>query len=512
MTFPMRSHRVRAASFPFGKLYDQSLVMGEFRFTLPPNYQPSPSAVKWAYVSGMDGVPWRSRNSVQENELVVERDVKDSGQTHLVWSVDDDPPVTLCTANLMERSEPYDLAIEIARGTLNRLRNQLASWRLAKLTVSDEIVAQIDSACGLFFDAVVHVADSDYASAKAFEAIRRALAAMQSLADTYTEQVLEIRHASNPRLSTLLGCNLGLEELPETVSAELGTCLTAASAPLTWSTVESSDGDRQWDATDRAIEYCRAKRLPIFAGPIIDLSSAALPSFVYLWDDEDFDELLSQVVSYARDCVQRYTKLVSVWHATSGTNVSGPLKLAEEKRLRLTVAVVETIRELDPKTPVIVSFDQPWGEYLAQTPSELSPLHFADALVRADLGIAGLGLNFNLGWGAKGTFSRDVLQWSQQLDRWSMLGLPLIPFISIGSEPSVETDASMTGDRNPEVQASEAAKIFEMLITKQPVQGVFWNQLADSDKSPLPGGGLFDANFAPKPILEVLRQIRQKHL
>lgn len=50
--------------------------------------------------------------------------------------------------------------------------------------------------------------------------------------------------------------------------------------------------------------------------------------------------------------------------------------------------VVETIRRLDAETPLIVSFDAPWGEYLRKTPLAYAPIHIADHLVRSGLPIA----------------------------------------------------------------------------------------------------------------------------
>ena len=69
---------------------------------------------------------------------------------------------------------------------------------------------------------------------------------------------------------------------------------------------------------------------------------------------------------------------------------------------------VQVVRKIDPRTPIVVSFDQPWGEYLVDQEHELAPLHYADALVRADLGISGFGLEMNAGYWPRGTAHRPV--------------------------------------------------------------------------------------------------------
>ena len=82
----------------------------------------------------------------------------------------------------------------------------------------------------------------------------------------------------------------------------------------------------------------------------------------------------------------------------------------------------------------MISFDQPWAEYLAKEDFDLSPLHFADALVRADLGVAGVAMEMNLGYWPGGTQPRDLLAISRHLDRWSLLGIPLLAYLTLPSQ------------------------------------------------------------------------------
>ena len=102
------------------------------------------------------------------------------------------------------------------------------------------------------------------------------------------------------------------------------------------------------------------------------------------------------------------------------------LGLDEEQKLQLAGRVIETIRTVDSQAPVLVSFDQPWAEYMSRRDAELSPLQFAEALVRSDLGIAGIGLEINLGTAPHATLPRDLFEFSNHLDTWGTLGLPLL--------------------------------------------------------------------------------------
>ena len=64
-------------------------------------------------------------------------DVEDA---ELMTRVRDDAAMTWVQhgAALMERDEPYHLPVELARGTLNRIRNQLAAWQSLGFRLPDE--------------------------------------------------------------------------------------------------------------------------------------------------------------------------------------------------------------------------------------------------------------------------------------------------------------------------------------------------------------------------------------
>src|SRR5262249_41390926 len=129
-------------------------------------------------------------------------------------------------------------------------------------------------------------------------------------------------------------------------------------------------------------------------------------------------------------------------------NVSNDFSHDEQDRLRLAVLAMESIRRVDPRTPIVITIDQPWGSFMSRQECDLSPLHFADALVRGDLGLAGIGLEINLGYAPSGSEPRDVLEFSRQMDRWSTLGLPLLVILNVpggaGNDPLAGAGARLT--------------------------------------------------------------------
>jgi hypothetical protein len=200
---------------------------------------------------------------------------------------------------------------------------------------------------------------------------------------------------------------------------------------------------------------------------------------------------------------------------------SDVLALSEEQRLQIVAQAIATIRKMDMQTPVIISFDQPWGEYLASKKLDLAPLHFADALVRADLGLSGLGLEINLGYQPGGSSLRNPLAYSQLIDHWSHLELPLLVSLTLPSSstedlqanPKIRTcGASSDEDMTPETQNEWIGRHLPMLLGKSSVQAILWNQLSDCQPHEFPHGGIFDANSQPKPVFETLCSLRSEHL
>lgn len=175
---------------------------------------------------------------------------------------------------------------------------------------------------------------------------------------------------------------------------------------------------------------------------------------------------------------------------------------------------------MDASTPVVATFDQPWAEYLATEQLDLAPLHFADALVRADLGLAGLGVEINVGYHPGASAHRMPLAYSRLIDMWSLLDLPLLVTLTLPSSADKDPNAtnktqvlaSEGNDVTPQTQSAWIERYVPLLLAKSPVQVVLWNQLSDAAPHHYPHGGLFDAEDRPKPALESLRKIRQQLL
>ncbi|MBP85845.1 MAG: hypothetical protein CMJ64_03870 [Planctomycetaceae bacterium] len=495
--------------------------MGLFRFLASADDHMPPEAFANAYLAGMEGIPWRSTNrrTPSENgmsEYVLERSIGESGNLYIPWRIEGHGELMLSTASLMERDSPYHLSLELARGVLNRLRSQLFDWEMAGLVTPDALKEAVATASSTFIEAVIALPDSERVVASANEAIRQSLDAGEALCAEYTRQALAVRHQSSEQLPTLLGCTLSSRELSEGEQDSCAESFNTTAVSFKWRDVEQTAGKHEWDAFDQQIDWCHANGMRVIGGPLLQLDTAHIPDWIYLWED-DFDQIQAYIAQYIRATASRYRGRVHVWHCAARMNVTGAISLNEEQRLRLVVSSVDELRRNDPQAAILLSFDQPWAEYLATNERDLSPLHLADLLVRADLGIAGVGVELNIGYSPGGSFPRTPLEYSRQLDRWSALDLPLVVFLSAPSERSETSNAQRAVGNTenawtPEGQAELADRLVPLILAKPYVQGIVWNQLADTEQHEFAHGGLLDAQSVAKPALQRLSLIRQQHL
>jgi len=188
------------------------------RFLVPPQQTVPDEAIERAYLAGTEWIPWRGTNRWGDDgtpgEFILERSEEESGNLYFPWQVDGFGELTLATASLMERSEQYRLDLELARGVVNRLRNQVAEWEGLGLQIPPEFFDRMAEASNALIDSVIGQADDDVRYDRSTTAIKTALEAGDWLAEMYTTQTFAARHEQVAQLSTMLGAVLA-SDAPE---------------------------------------------------------------------------------------------------------------------------------------------------------------------------------------------------------------------------------------------------------------------------------------------------------
>ena len=485
--------------------------MGITSFFVPQPDRLTAQAVSQCYMQGIEEVPWQSSNTLKERLLSIQRASSDSGQLYIPWPVTGRGRVTLCTTCLRESEEFYHLPLELARGTVGRLRNQVEHWRQMEVPVPDAVLQRTRDATRSLRRSATAARDSNTVTQAAEEAITEALDAIELLMQSVSSHALAKAGKRNIFMAANLGARSG-HKFPEDLLGAVNTIVV----PFAWSEVEGSDSDSSEEFFSEQIRWSQRLGLRICGGPLLNFNSNGLPDWLYLWE-EDYESLQSYMVRYVESVVRKFSGSVNLWHAWAGINSGQAMNLSEEFRLRVAVAALETLNRIDGSTPTFVSFSQPFGEYLSRQALDLAPIHYADTLIRAELGISGLGLELNLGYWPHGTLPRDILEIHHLIDRWSSFGLPLVLILNWPSEELADDNDCVvmpTGadQSTPDSQAQLATDLIRSCLSKPMVQGVIWNQLVDADLAAWPHAGLFTENGAAKPILDNLKQIRKTHL
>jgi hypothetical protein len=493
--------------------------MGLMRLVVHDRERIPPGGLDQVYMCGPDELPWFGRAYFSGDQLVIERNESDSGQVYVPWRIVGHGDMLLATSTLMERDQPYVLEIELARGALFQLRNQMAQWETLGLVVPPPLRARAAEAMSDFSRAATSRDDLPEAADWAQRALTTTVDAMKRLAAVYSDQALETRRTQARVLPTWLGVQLGSQLPPASVARRLPGAFNMVSVPLTWRTIEATEGRRVWNQADAQIDWAQSAGLKITGGPLLELDDRGVPDWTYLWEG-DLDSLLSFMLDHIRAVVRRYQGRVHLWQVAARMTHGNVLALTEEQRLQITARAIATVRELDPSVPLIATFDQPWAEYLASEQLDLAPLHFADALVRAELGLSGVGLEINVGYQPGATAHRSPLAYSRLVDTWSLLELPLLVSLTVPSSAvddplasrGVGVLSSDGSEVSPATQSDWIVRHVPLLLAKNCVQVVLWNQLSDAVPHHYPHGGLFDAENRPKPAMAAMRDIRQRYL
>lgn len=529
--------------------------MGQLRFRVPNAISYDPQIWNTAFVSGIEGIPWASRNRVEDDVLIVERTVSESGKLSILWPTEEYGPIMLSTASLRSQDAPYWLHIELARGTIHRIRGRGADWLRLGLKLPEAFTSLIERSVSAFVKAVLSTDNEAQCVALAQSAIDLAISASKPLSRAFISQSLQARHQSEKQLSTLLGVKLVPSPEWELDVEAILPAINTIHVSMEMGQIENESKNANFAILDAQLQWARKNALRIFAGPLINLQAHAVPKWLYLFSD--FDSLYEAACKHAVQVVERYRGQVHLWSAAAGLNAPNTLGISDEQVLHLAVGVIQAVRRCDPKTPVVLTIDCPWAEYLGQKADGISPLHFADALIRADLGLSGLGLELNLNYWPTGSMPRDLVDLSDLIDHWNILGLPLLAQVSspcnlladpgstskstivsnwaypdnAGWEQSQLSDSgSIDGGNAPSASAtaSELEKyakelrrdrmpvngleVIQMLLAKSNVHGIIWNQFTDRGDHPFPNAGLVASSGKHRSLLDGLARLRQLHV
>lgn len=466
-------------------------------------------------------MPYPTDACIENEQLVVCRCCNETGsmQVQVPWTIDGVGQLITSTATLMERPNPYHLAVELARGKINQVRTQAFDWTWNGLLRPDTLAPQIRTATRAFGKALMHLPNPE-AIPLAEEALQLAFKTAHDLTRVYIDRVFELRHERQPNFEAWLTCRLegGAPEPP--LSAQYAQTFNSVSIPFPWHHIEPTRGHFSWDLPDRMIGWASGQGLKIIGGPLIDFAGRNLPD--WLWEqDLDLHGLSHQLSEYVEAVVRRYQSRVRTWQITAGSNCAGVLAQQDAELIWLTLRLADAVRRVNPQLEIIVGIAQPWGDYLAEQERSKTPFIFADDLLRTGIKLAGLDLEFVMGVSPRGSYCRDLLETSRLLDLYAMLGVPIQTTLGY---PSADSPTGLScpdqrialgnwrGGYTEATQADWAANFAALALCKPYVRSVQWVHWSDAERHAYPHCGLIDERGVAKPALKVLGDLRRAHL
>ena len=473
--------------------------MGEFKFRLPPQWTLERRQSAAIHTVGLDGIPWPCKISINDSLMSVTRNRNESGKTFIPYSFPNYGELLISTGTLPEREEPYSMLMELARGTLNRLRNQLSIWQEGGLKMTPSIKDGVTQATSLLSKAITNETDEqcDDLSRRSIEAT---MDTIFELANLFGSEVTKFRQDNSEAhpfwMANTISDDQGIEKGLEHDGFDL-----IRVCPKTL------DQTNQQPLSKRVID-----------GPFLDASFSGMSE--ELEQMEDFQVRRNHIISTTRDHISQLSPVVSLIHVASGLNGMGHRHLSYPQQLEITTQLLQTVEESAQEIPTLVSFDFPWAERLASAVGGSHPLQIADSLLRQGSQISFLGIEVNLGYWPGGSFMRDPIQWIDMLDVWTQLGLPLVIILRAPTW-SLDSDDVSLGDAEDKVprhintfdrigdqqRISYLRTILPMLVARPAVHGLIWSQWLDTDDERYPHGGLENADGEMKTIYEVLKTL-----
>jgi hypothetical protein len=495
--------------------------MGSMSFQLPNSLPPAAESLltQACFAAGYDQTPSPTSVQIVDRLLRLSRETDESGYLFLPWPVGPAGVMVTTTSTLRERTEPYSLMVELARGKLNQVRMQTGEWHEMGLQTPADFDREMAELNRMFAVAALNQPsqESDSSAAKVLD---RSFQAADRLTRLYIEQMFETRQEEEGRLPTRFAARVLSAPTPS-LAADYRRAFNAARIGCRWRDIEPTESNYHWSVLDQAVDSARVAGTPITMGPIIDLAPGMLPPWSEGWKG-DLQTLAAFMGDFLETLIGRYREHVRRWIVCAGFNHADGASLSDDERLRLMQRLFEAALQLDPQLDLVVSVAQPWGDYLTHEDQTISPLSFADDLIRTGLKISGIEIEIRKGTAPRGSWPRDLLDTSRLLDLFSMLGLPLEVLLSHPASSAPDFGArehqedlwspSWRGGPTPEGQAEWGVSFAALALCKPEVRAVTWDHWSDADPHLTPAGGLITAAGAVNPLLARFEGLRMKFL
>src|SRR3984957_1376161 len=338
----------------------------------------------------------------------------------LLWDAGPVGAYHLETTRLMPRERPYNLNVELARFRLMKIVQKQEDWNLFDFAKAEKFGPKFHEAQQIFAEALGKLDEPADAAVLADMALTMAVELSEEIGAFHSDLLIQRRRANGAFVRHVVGCNIDPAVQNEKYRETLSGNSDYAIIPMSWRKLEPQEHKFDTVAVDEWIELLSKKRVPIIAGPLIQLDEKNLPDWMFIWE-HDFDSIRELAYEYVQRIVQRYRKAVSMWNVVAGLHAHGAFSLSFEQIIELTRLLVSQVKALLPNTRTLITITQPFGEYHAKKATSVPPMQYAEMVAQAGINFEAFGVEIEMGVPAPGRFTRDLFQLSCMLDKFSTL-------------------------------------------------------------------------------------------
>ena len=472
-----------------------------------------------AYAVGPESVPMAGKVSFHDGLLRLERRDSPAGVA-LLWDAGKAGCYLLETTRLPPREAPYNLNVELARHRLMKLVQKQEDWNLFDFPGCEELNARLKAAQELFAEALGVLADGPAAAALADVALAAGLALGDEFAHFHADLLLAKRKQQGMLPRTLYGVRADTSVGNQKYRQTLADSFDFAVLPMGWKLIQPEEDVFKVEALDEYVELLAKKRMPVIAGPLIELTEGRVPEWMFIWE-HDFETLRDLAFEYVRKVVTRYRRAVSMWNVVGGLHAENAFGLSFEQMIELTRLLVAQVKQIVPGARTMVTVEQPFGEYHARHGQGVPPMLYAELVAQSGVNFEAFGLELETGVPAVGKYARDLFQVSCMLDKFAITGKPVL-LTNVGAPGQAGPDADDVsggkldpskggrwgGPWSAKRQAEWLEAVYKVALSKPYVESLTWANLSDISPT-LPAGGLMDDSLHAKAAFETVQKLRE---
>ncbi|HEX3358184.1 MAG TPA: endo-1,4-beta-xylanase [Tepidisphaeraceae bacterium] len=474
-----------------------------------------------AIAMGPESVPMPGQVEFRDGLLQVTRTEDGAVGLSLLWEMGKIGAYYMETTRLPPRDKPYNLNVELCRARLMKIVQKQEDWNLFDFPRAEKFTTRFREAQAMFADALGKLHIPSEAAKIADQALVIAVELSEQLAEFHGDLLLNRRRSSNAFVKHIFGCRVDSTVQNQKYKDILCDNFEYAVLPMSWKQLQPEEDVFNTEPLDEWIEVLSRKRIPIIAGPLISLQESEMPDWMFIWE-HDYDTLRELAYEFVQKVVQRYRKAVSIWNVVGGLHVNSQFTLNFEQIIELTRLLVSQVKTILPNARTLVTITQPWGEYHARGVTGVPPMLYAEMVAQAGVNFEAFGLELEQGALAPGMITRDMFQISSMLDRFSTIGRPVF-LTAVGApdrntpDPSDRSDGKLDPGQagrwhkpwDKALQAEWAEAVYKLALSKPYVESIAWANLADINHT-IPGGGLMDDMFRPKPAFQKIQELRSE--